>query len=55
MIDPEPAAPTDGVEFGVAVESGVALVYAWVVGSVIDGSVVVKGSSVVGKPKLMIF
>ena len=57
MIYPEPGGETvlvDGVEFGlegVVAESGVALtVVAWVVGSVVDGSVIVIGGSVGGKP-----
>ena len=56
MIDPEPGGetpPVDGVEFrleGVVGESGVALVVAWLVGSVVGDSVVVICGSVGGKP-----
>ena len=56
MIDPEPGgetAPIDGVEFGlegVLAESSVALVVAWVMGSVVGDSVVAVGGSGGGKP-----
>ena len=47
MINGGETAPVDGVEFGVATESSVAVVARAIV---VDGSVVIKGSSIGGKP-----